>query len=225
MDPQQRMFLECAWEALEDAGYNPETYSGFIAVFAGAGTSDYLVYNIHSNPELVRSLEKLEIELGNDVHYLATRTSYKLNLRGPSFTVQTACSTSLVAVNMACDSLLSGQSDMAMAGGVSISLPQKKGYQYIEGEIFSPDGHCRAFDANAQGALFSNGVGIVVLKRLGDALVGGDHIYAVIKGYAINNDGSPGHEPAKRLNQPPLPEPRAMISRPWEFEIQREADQ
>jgi phthiocerol/phenolphthiocerol synthesis type-I polyketide synthase E len=190
IDPQQRMFLECAWEALEDAGYNPETYSGLIAVFAGASPSDYLLYNIHSNPDFVRSLDKLEIELGNDLNYLATRTSYKLNLRGPSFTVQTACSTSLVAVNMACDSLLSGQSDMALAGGVSISLPQKKGYQYIEGEIFSPDGHCRAFDANAQGALFSNGVGIVVVKRLADALEAGDHIYAVIKGYAINNDGS-----------------------------------
>jgi acyl transferase domain-containing protein len=190
IDPQQRLFLECAWDALEDAGYNPETYPRLIGVFAGASTSDYLLYNIHSNPDLIRSLDRLEIELSNDLDYLATRVSYKLNLKGPSFTIQTACSTSLVAVNMACESLSSGQADMAIAGGVYISLPQKKGYQYIEGEIFSPDGHCRAFDAKAQGTLFGNGIGIVVLKRLADALEDGDHIYAVIIGYAINNDGS-----------------------------------
>ena len=190
IDPQQRLLLECAWEALEDAGYNPETYPGLIGVFAGAGNSDYLLHNIYSDPDLVRSLDKLEIQLSNDIDYLATRVSYKLNLKGPSFTVQTACSTSLVAVNMACESLLSGQADMAIAGGVYISLPQKKGYQYIEGEIFSPDGHCRAFDANAQGTHFANGIGIVVLKRLADALEDGDHIYAVSIGYGINNDGS-----------------------------------
>ena len=190
IDPQHRLFLECAWEAVEDAGYDPETYAGLIGVFAGAGTSDYLLHNIHSNANLVRSVNKIEILLGNNVDYLATRISYKLNLKGPSLSVQTACSASLVAVNMACDSLLNGQSDMAMAGGVSISLPQKKGYHYVEGEIYSPDGHCRAFDTNAQGAVFGSGIGIVVLKRLSDALEDHDHIYAVIKGSAINNDGA-----------------------------------
>lgn len=190
IDPQQRLFLECAWEALEDAGYNPETYPGLIGVFAGAGNSDYLLHNIYSNPDLSRSLDKLELQVSNDLHYLTTRASYKLNLKGPSFTVETACSTSLVAVNMACESLSSGQTDMALAGGVSISLPQKKGYQYIEGEIFSPDGHCRAFDAKAQGIVLCNGIGVVALKRLADAFEDGDHIYAVIIGYAINNDGS-----------------------------------
>ena len=190
IDPQHRLFLECAWEAMEDAGYDPEIYAGPVGVFAGMGTSDYLLQNIHSNASLVRSVDNLEILLGNDVDYLATRVSYKLDLKGPSLSVQTACSASLVAVNMACDSLLNGQSDMAMAGGVSISLPQKKGYHYVEGEIYSPDGHCRAFDTNAQGAVFGSGVGIVVLKRLTDALEDDDHIYAVIKGSAINNDGA-----------------------------------
>ena len=190
IDVQHRLFLECAWEALEDAGYDPQSYKGLIAVFAGASTSSYLLYNIHANPDLVQSLGKLEIGLGNDLDYLATRVSYKLNLKGPSFTIQTSCSTSLVTVNMACDSLLSGQSDMAIAGGVSITLPQKQGYHYIEGEIHSPDGHCRAFDKNAQGTVFGNGIGVIVLKRLADALKDCDHIYAVIKGYAINNDGS-----------------------------------
>lgn len=190
IDPQQRIFLECVWEAVEDAGYNPETYPGLIGVFAGAAHNDYLSHNIYSNPDLVRSHDKLELGINNDLHYLATRASYKLNLKGPSYTVETACSTSLVAVNIACESLSNGQTDMAIAGGVSITLPQKKGYQYIEGEIFSPDGRCRAFDAEAKGMLISDGIGVVALKRLADALEDGDHIYGVIIGYAINNDGS-----------------------------------
>jgi acyl transferase domain-containing protein/acyl carrier protein len=190
IDPQQRIFMECAWEAIEDAAYNPETYPGLIGVFAGAAESDYRLQNIYSNPSFVRSLDKLELQVSNDLDYLATRVSYKLNLRGPSLTLQTACSTSLVAVNIACDSLLSGQSDMAIAGGVSIGLPTERGYRFIEGEIFSPDGHCRAFDTKAQGMLICDGVGVIVLKRLADALQDGDHIYAVIIGYAVNNDGS-----------------------------------
>jgi len=190
IDPQQRVFLECAWEALEHAGQDPDSFPGPIGVFGGARTSDYLLQNIYANPSLRQSLSKLDIELGNDVDYLATRVAYKLNLKAPCYTVQTACSTSLVAVCMACDSLLSGQSDIALAGGASIALPQKQGYQYVEGNIFSVDGHCRAFDANAGGVVFSNGVGLVALKRLDDALGDGDFVHAVIKGYALNNDGS-----------------------------------
>lgn len=190
MDPQHRLFLECAWEALEDAGYDSENSSGPIAVYAGAGTNSYLLHNLQFNGDLIRSPDVLQMIIGSDKDYLTTRVSYKLNLTGPSVTVQTACSTSLVAVHLACQSLLAGECDMALAGGVTIRLPQIGGYLYQEGSIFSPDGHCRAFDARAQGTLWGSGVGIVVLKRLEDALADGDHIYAVIKGTAINNDGA-----------------------------------
>ena len=128
--------------------------------------------------------------MGNDKDFLATKASYKLNLTGPSVTVQTACSTSLVAVHTACQSLLNGECEAALAGGVSIRIPQKTGYLYQEGMLFSPDGHCRAFDADAKGMIAGNGVGVVVLKRCGDALADGDHIHAVVRGSAINNDGS-----------------------------------
>ena len=190
IDPQQRLFLECAWHALEDAGYNPEARKGAIGVYAGAGISSYLMHNLHSNRQLVASVGGFETIVGNDKDFLATRVSYKLGLGGPSVTVQSACSTSLVAVHMACQSLLSGECQMALAGGVSIRVPQKTGYVYREGGVFSPDGHCRAFDAGAQGMISGSGAGVVVLKRLEDALSDGDQIYAVIKGSAVNNDGS-----------------------------------
>jgi len=189
MDPQHRLFLECAWEALEQSGYDASRYSGAIGVFGGAGMNSYLM-NVLSNPEVVNAVGGVLAGIGNDKDHLTTRVSYKLGLRGPAVTVQTACSTSLVAVHLACQSLLNAECDMALAGGVSIILPQKAGYFHQEGGIFSPDGHCRPFDANAQGTVFSNGVGIVVLKRLEDALAEGDTIHAVIKGSAINNDGS-----------------------------------
>ena len=190
MDPQHRIFLECAWEALEDAGYDAEKYKGSIGIYAGVAVNTYVVNNLLSNHNLVESIDDLPTAIGSDKDFLATRVSYKLNLKGPSVVVQTACSTSLVAVHLACQSLLSGECDIALGGGISIKVPQKRGYFYQEGGIYSPDGHCKAFDANAQGTVGGDGVGIVVLKRLSDALAAGDHIYAVIKGSAINNDGS-----------------------------------
>ena len=189
MDPQQRLFLECAWEALEHAGYDPQIYRGRIGVYASVSTNSYL-FNLYSNPELVRLVSHFQIGLGNNKDHLTTRVSYKLNLRGPSVNVQTACSSSLVATHLACQSLLNGECEIALAGGVCINLPQKRGYIYQEGGIDSPDGHCRAFDAAAQGTVGGNGVGIVVLKRLADALADRDCIHALIKGSAINNDGS-----------------------------------
>jgi acyl transferase domain-containing protein/NADP-dependent 3-hydroxy acid dehydrogenase YdfG/acyl carrier protein len=189
LDPQQRVFLECAWESLEHAGYDPETYRGLIGVYAGTSMSSYL-FNVYSNPELVGIIGDFQVQLGNDKDNLPTSVSYKLNLKGPSIAIQTACSTSLVAVSVACQSLLSYQCDMALAGGVRIALPQPSGYFYQEGGIMSPDGHCRAFDAQAQGTVGGNGIGIVVLKRLTDAIIDGDCIHAIIKGTAINNDGS-----------------------------------
>ena len=190
MDPQHRLFLECAWEALENAGYDAEEYKGSIGVYAGASMNTYLLHNLSSNLDRIGLGAGLQTKIGIDKDYLTTRVSYNLNLDGPSVVVQTTCSTSLVAVHLACQSLLGGECDMALAGGASISVPQKAGYLYQEGGIYSPDGHCRAFDARAQGTVSGNGVGIVVLKRLEDALTDGDCIYAVIKGSAINNDGS-----------------------------------
>ncbi|MEM7130012.1 MAG: amino acid adenylation domain-containing protein [Chloroflexota bacterium] len=195
-DPQQRILLECAWEAFERAGYNPETYPGSVGVFAGSSLSTYLLNNIGSDlgitteqPFIETDMAQFQAKIGNDRSYLATRISYKLNLTGPSINVQTACSTSLVAVHMACQSLISGESDMALAGGGSVVVPHKGGYLYEEGMVRSPDGHCRAFDAEAQGTIFGNGGGLVLLKRLQEALDDHDPIVAVIKGTAINNDG------------------------------------
>jgi len=188
IDPQHRVFLECAWDALENAGHDPETDAGEIGVFAGASLNTYL-FGL-SAAEEGKNLGNFQVVTGNDKDYLATRVSYLCNLRGPSITVQTACSTSLVAIHMACRSLVNGECDMALAGGVSVSAPQKRGYFYSEGGTGSPDGHCRAFDARAQGTVSGEGVGIVVLKRLADALADGDRIEAVILGSAINNDGS-----------------------------------
>ncbi len=187
LDPQQRLFLECAQEAIETAGINPQTYPGLIGVYGGAAMNGYL-FNLYSNPNIRNSLSNYQLFLASDKDFLTTRVSYKLNLQGPSVDVQTACSTSLVAVHIACQSLLSGECDIALAGGVAIS--KQVGYLYQNGGIYSPDGHCRAFDAQARGTVSGNGVGIVVLKRLEDALNDGDCIDAIIKGSAINNDGA-----------------------------------
>jgi acyl transferase domain-containing protein/acyl carrier protein len=187
-DPQHRLFLECAWEALEDAGYDSQRCENRIGVYAGASLNNYLSFNF--NRDQIGSANTFQKLIGNDKDFLATRVSYKLNLTGPSITIQTACSTSLVATALACQSLLSYQCYMALAGGASIRVPQKTGYLHQEGGILSPDGHCRAFDAQARGTIIGNGVGVVLLKRLSDAIADGDHIYAVIKGSAINNDGS-----------------------------------
>jgi acyl transferase domain-containing protein/SAM-dependent methyltransferase/acyl carrier protein len=189
MDPQQRLFLETAWEALEKAGYDGGGYPGLIGVFAGCELSAYLL-GIYNSPEVMRNVDHFQLMVGNDKDHLTTHVSYKLNLRGPSIACQTACSTSLVAVATACHSLLSYQCDMALAGGVAVSLPQRHGYFYAPGGIVSPDGHCRVFDAAAQGTVGGNGVAVVVLKRLADALADGDHVHAVIRGVAINNDGA-----------------------------------
>lgn len=189
-DPQHRLFLECAWEALEDAGYCPDSYSGSIGIYGGTGMSFYYLNNIHPNQHLRETLGDFLLRIGNDKDFLTTRVSYKLNLKGPSIAIQTACSTSLVAICVACNHLLTYQCDMALAGGVTISVPQLSGYVYQEGMILSEDGRCRPFDAEAKGTVVSNGAGIVVLKRLEDALEDKDHIYAVIRGYGINNDGA-----------------------------------
>src|SRR5688572_17535752 len=159
LDPQHRLFLECAWECLENSGYDPTRYNGLIGVYAGVGVNTYLLANLVSNHQLVEALGSFQIGIANDKDFLATRVSYKLDLKGPSVTVQCACSTSLVAVHLACQGLLNGESDMALAGGVTVAAKQKTGYLYQEGGIFSPDGHCRAFDARAQGTISGNGVG------------------------------------------------------------------
>ncbi len=190
MDPQHRQLLECCWEALERAGYSPETYKGRVGVYAGESMNTYLITNLLSHMKLVASLDTLQASLGNDKDPLTSRISYKLNLKGPCITIQSASSTSLVAVHVACQSLLNQECDMALAGGVSIHLPEKSGYMFHEGAITSRHGHCRAFDAQADGFVPGNGVGVVVLKRLSDALADGDNIYAVIKGSVCNNDGS-----------------------------------
>src|ERR1700761_4546852 len=190
IDPQQRVFLECAWEALEEAGCDPGDYPGAIGVFAGGGMNSYGAFNLMSRPDVVASVGSYQAVLGNDKDFLCSRVAYKLNLRGPAVGVQTACSTSLVAVQMAFESLLRKECDVALAGGVSIPLPQGLGYLYVPGMILSRDGHCRAFDASSSGTVPGAGAGVVVLKRVEDALEDGDHIYAVIRGAAINNDGA-----------------------------------
>ena len=190
IDPQHRIFLECAWEALEDAGWQPERDTRRVGVFAGSGLNNYGLYRSALNPGELFSWTELQKSLLLEKDYLTTRVSYKLNLSGPSVVVQTACSTSLVAVHMACQSLLSGESDMALAGGVSIRVPQVAGYLHEEGGPASADGHCRAFDADASGMVLGSGAGIVVLKRLEDAIADGDNIRAVIRATCINNDGS-----------------------------------
>ncbi|MGD8647893.1 MAG: polyketide synthase, partial [Desulfobacterales bacterium] len=190
LDPQHRLFLETAWHALEDAGLDPSRYRGLIGDYGGCSESLYRQENLCRNPAALALVGPYQANLGTGRDHLTTRVSYKLNLKGPSLNVQTACSTSLVAVHLACQSLLDFQCDVALAGGVSLGVPQKFGHLYQTGMIYSPDGHCRAFDAKAQGIVGGEGVGIVVLKRLDEALADGDHIHAVIRGSAINNDGA-----------------------------------
>ncbi|MAT96289.1 MAG: hypothetical protein CL608_04030 [Anaerolineaceae bacterium] len=191
MDPQHRNFLEVAWTALEHAGYDPERFDGAIGVFGGSGHNAYMPYNLLTNPELVASVGFFLLRhTGNDKDFLTTRVSYLMNLRGPSVNVQTACSTSLVAIHMASQSLLSGECDMALAGGVTIEMPHRQGYLFQDGEILSSDGHCRSFDADSDGTIFGSGVGVVTLRRLADAIEDGDTIHAIIRGSAVNNDGS-----------------------------------
>ncbi len=189
MDPQHRLFLECAWEAFERAGYDPQRCGGRAGVFTGAKTNTYL-FSLFSDRELFGSLDSFQIALGGDLAAMATRVSYKLDLRGPSYALHTACSTSLVAIHLACQSLLLGECRVALAGGAAINVPHRRGYPYQKGGILSPDGSCRTFDARAAGSNFGNGVGAVLLKRLEDALADGDHIHALIRGSATNNDGA-----------------------------------
>lgn len=191
LDPQHRQFYECSWEALERAGHVPSRFDGAIGVFAGSGTNAYFAQNLITNKDLVNSVGMFLLRhTGNDKDFLATRVSYSFNLKGPSINVQAACSTSSVAVHLACQSLLSEECDMALAGGVTIDIPHGLGYMYKEGEILSPDGHCRPFDHRSKGTIFGSGTGVVVLRRLEDAIKDGDHIHGVIIGSAVNNDGS-----------------------------------
>ncbi|MDE9539676.1 type I polyketide synthase [Xenorhabdus bovienii] len=189
MDPQHRVFLECCWHAFEDAGYVPDTYAGKVGVFGGTGTAWHL-NTVHKHPDVLKYTSGASIVTNNDKDYVTTRVSYKLNLQGPSINVQTACSTSMVAVVMGINSLLNRESDLVIAGGVSIDIPERRGYHYMQGGMESADGRCYAFDSRANGTVFSRGAGVVVLKRLKDAVSDGDHIYAVLKGGAINNDGN-----------------------------------
>ncbi|PRH84434.1 non-ribosomal peptide synthetase [Labrys okinawensis] len=195
-DPQHRVFLECAWEALEDGGYDPASYPGSIGVIAGCSMNTYFLHHVVGNRDVSEDFTnafqvgQYPMLLGASREFLATRVSYKFNLNGPSFSLNTACSTSLMAIAQACQQLLLFQSDMVIAGGVSITFPQKRGYLTQEGGMVSEDGRCRPFDADARGTVFGSGAGAVLLKRLEDALADGDHIYAVVRGSGVNNDGS-----------------------------------
>ncbi|MDE1994348.1 MAG: type I polyketide synthase, partial [Rhizobiaceae bacterium] len=195
-DPQHRVFLEICWEALENAAYDPQRYPGLVSVFAGSSMPTYLINNVLGDRQKAEEFTS-NYQIGCFQHLvgalndtLATRVAYKFNLRGPAFTLQSACSTSLLAVSQACQNLQAFTCDLALAGGVSITFPQKRGYIYQEGGMASSDGRCRPFDADASGTVFASGAGVVVLKRLEDAQRDGDQIYAVIRGYGINNDGS-----------------------------------
>jgi len=191
LDPQHRHFLECSWEALEDANIVPDHVEGPIGVFGGCGMGSYFYFNLCTNPDLVDSVGMFLLRhTGNDKDFLTTRVSHVLDLTGPSVNVQTACSTSLVAIHYAAQALMNQECDVALAGGVTILQPQYVGYMYEEGEVLSPDGHCHAFDHRGQGTVFGSGAGVVVLKRLEEALEDGDHVYAVLNSTAINNDGA-----------------------------------
>ncbi|KZY34777.1 polyketide synthase, partial [Roseovarius sp. HI0049] len=191
LDPQHRKFLEVAWEAMEQSGHLPGNKTRDIGVFAGCGMGSYFYFNICSNPDLVDDVGMFLLRhTGNDKDFMTTRVSHVFDLKGPSVNIQTACSTSLVAVHYACEALRSGQCDVALAGGSTIELPQGRGYLFKENEILSPDGHCHAFDHRAKGTVFGSGAGVVALRRLEDAIADGDHIWAVVKGSAINNDGA-----------------------------------
>ncbi|MEM9774347.1 MAG: amino acid adenylation domain-containing protein, partial [Chloroflexota bacterium] len=196
LDPQQRLWFETAWETLESGGYDPKRFNGKIGVFAGSFMNSYVFYNLLPDRETIEDFVRLQAPesfmhmINNERDYMPTRTAYLFDLKGPAINVQTACSTSLVAVSLACRSILSGESDMALAGGVAIFLPQERGYFYQEGGMRSSDGHCRPFDAQASGTVFASGLGCVLLKKLDQALEDGDNILAVVKGTALNNDGT-----------------------------------
>jgi 3-oxoacyl-(acyl-carrier-protein) synthase/NAD(P)-dependent dehydrogenase (short-subunit alcohol dehydrogenase family) len=190
LDPQFRLFLECVWQALEDAGYSPKEIKSTVGVYATSSTEgSYYYQNLLSNKELLKEADPYELLISNAKDFMATFVAYCLNFKGPCLNIQTACSSSLVAICKACDDLLSGKCDVALAGGVSVTFPLKNGYLYKSGMIYSKDGHCKAFSVDASGTVSGNGGGVVVLKRLSQAKIDNDHIYAVIKGYAINNDG------------------------------------
>jgi amino acid adenylation domain-containing protein len=190
MDPQHRVLLECAWQVLEDAGYDPRSFPGLIGVFAGVARNTYLIHNLATQPDFQTLMGSYQGMIASDKDYCTSRIAYRLDLRGPCIDVQTACSTSGVAIHLACQSLLNGECDMALAGGARVRVPVKAGYLYEEGGIPSPDGHCRAFDARANGTAIGSGVAMVALKPLTEALRDRDQIHAVIRGSAINNDGS-----------------------------------
>ncbi|MEU1284233.1 beta-ketoacyl synthase N-terminal-like domain-containing protein [Kitasatospora sp. NPDC005856] len=196
MDPQQRLFLQLCWHALEDGAFDPYRFDGAVGVFGTSSLSSYLLYNLFSRRDLRTlmggglGLELVQLVGGNDPNFIATRVSHSLDLRGPSLGVQTACSSGLTAVHLACQSLLSGECDLALAGGVSLRVPHRAGYLYDQGAIMSPDGRCRPFDEHAEGTLFGSGGGAVLLRPLADAIEAGDPVRAVIRGSAINNDGS-----------------------------------
>jgi len=190
MDPQQRVFMETAWAALEDAAYDPKAFPGLIGVYAGIGNNTYFTRNVIGHPDLIEQVGDFQVMTANEKDYIATRLAFEFDLRGPALSIHTACSTSLVAIAQAFKSLRDGDCDMAIAGGIAITVPINSGIVYNDGGMYSPDGSTRTFDANGKGTSFSDGVGIVVLKRLSDALRDNDSIYAVIKGAALNNDGS-----------------------------------
>ncbi|WP_035804931.1 type I polyketide synthase [Kitasatospora mediocidica] len=188
LDPQHRVFLECCWEALERAGCDPARFAGQIGVYGGSGESSH-AHRLREDPVLSRTVPGWELRMATAADFLTSRVSYKLGLTGPAVTVQTACSTSLVAVHLAVQALLAGECDLALAGGVTVQVPYALG-GYTEGGVISQDGHCRAFDAKAGGTVGADGAGVVVLRRLADALADGDHIHAVLRATAVNNDGS-----------------------------------
>ncbi|MDB5732093.1 MAG: pksJ, partial [Variovorax sp.] len=189
MDPQQRVFLEICWECLERGGYAPDQCQVPVGVYAGMYNASYFQRHVATHPELVEAVGEFQVMLGNEKDYITTRVANRLNLRGPAVSIHTACSTSLVAVAQAFHALRTGQCDMALAGGASVTCPPRSGYLYQEGSMLSPDGHTRSFDARAQGTVFSDGATVVLLKRLSDALADGDTVYAVLRGVAVNNDG------------------------------------
>ncbi|MBL0126794.1 MAG: amino acid adenylation domain-containing protein [Flavobacteriales bacterium] len=190
MDPQQRVFLETAWAALEDAAYDPAQFAGLIGVYAGMGNNTYFTRNVIGHPELIEQVGDFQVMTGNEKDYIATRLAFEFDLRGPALSIHTACSTSLVAIAQAFKALRDGECDMALAGGIALTVPFNSGIVYNDGGMYSPDGSTRTFDAEGKGTSFSDGVGIIVLKRLDDAIRDNDHIYATIKGAALNNDGS-----------------------------------
>ena len=190
IDPQQRLFLECVWEALESAGCSSKKYSGIISIYGGMADSTYFLNNLLKNSSITKSLSGIQRRIATGMSTLATQAAYRLDLKGAGINMNTACSTSLVLVAEAYRSLIDYETDVAIAGAVAIDIPQTSGYLAQEGDIVSLDGFVRAFDADANGTVFSNGVGAVILKRLEDAIQDGDHIYACIRGYGLNNDGA-----------------------------------